>query len=110
MIILFMEYQKNEKSVCRYSCIDCNGRERREEFHKKSIEVRNELKICESEFLTTNAVIFELAGYFSQSQNRSTAIRLTEVINQSKKWNCILVDDNLMKRGFDRFKKMSDKN
>ncbi len=83
--------------------------EKKDKFHEKALEVRDELKTSQSEFVTTNAVILELAGYFSQSQKRYTAIKLTEVINQSKKWDCIYIDDNLMTLGWDRFKKMSDK-
>lgn len=83
--------------------------EKTDKFHKKALEVRNELKTSQSEFVTTNAVIFELAGYFCLSQKRGTASRLTEAINQSKKWDCITIDENLMKKGLALYKKMSDK-
>ena len=79
-------------------------------FHHQALRVRDELKQSQIDFITTNAVILELASYFSQSHQRSTAIKLIETINQSKKWKRILVDHVLMNRGFVRYKQSSDKN
>ena len=78
-------------------------------FHNQAMMVKDALKKSRRNFVTTNAVILELASYFSQSIWRSTAIKLIETINQSKKWQCITVDDTLMQRGFARYKQMSDK-
>ena len=81
-----------------------------DQFHHQALRVRVELKQSQIDFITTNAVILELASYFSQSHQRSTAIKLIETINQSKKWKRILVDHALMNRGFVRYKQRSDKN
>lgn len=78
-------------------------------FHQQALTIKNELKKSQKGFVTTNAVFFELAGYFSQSQRRSTAIKLIETINKSKKWHCVVVGDTLMKGGLALYKQMSDK-
>jgi len=83
--------------------------DKRDQFHYQATRVKNELKKSQRNFVTTNAVILELASYFSQSYWRSIAVELIETINQSKKWKCITVDDTLMERGFTRYKQMSDK-
>lgn len=78
-------------------------------FHFQALEVRNELKKYHQKFVTTNAVILELASYFSPSNARSSAIALIEAIDQSLKWDSLIIDDSLMKRGLELYKRMSDK-
>lgn len=80
-----------------------------DQFHYQAMMVREELKKSQKDFVTTNAVILELASYFCQSHRRSTAIKLIETITKSDKWNCITIDDTLMQRGFARYKQMTDK-
>lgn len=84
--------------------------DRGDNFHHQAIAVRDELRKYRRNFVTTDAVILELASYFSQSDNRRIAIALIEAINQSKKWKNIPTERLLIKRGFERYKKMSDKN
>lgn len=79
-------------------------------FHHQALIVRDNLRKSKRNLVTTNAVILELASYFSQSNMRLTAVNLIESINHSKKWLCITVDEILMKRGFNRYKRMKDKN
>ncbi|ODS30099.1 MAG: hypothetical protein SCARUB_04791 [Candidatus Scalindua rubra] len=79
-------------------------------FHSQAMQIRNDLRKSRSSFMTTNAVILELASYFSQSHRRTLAIELIETIYGSKKWKCITLDDGLMMKGFNRYKQISDKN
>lgn len=79
-------------------------------FHYQAIAVRDELRKNHRNFVTTDAVILELASYFSQSDKRTIAISLIEAINQSKKWKNIPIERLLIKRGFERYKKVADKN
>jgi len=79
-------------------------------FHQQAVFVRNRLKKLRTYFITTNAVILELTGYFSQSGKRAVAVNLTEAIFHSEKWRYIVADDVLMNRGFERYKRMQDKN
>jgi predicted nucleic acid-binding protein len=78
-------------------------------FHHQALKVRDNLKRANRKLITTNAVILELASYFRQTKHRLTAIKLIESINRSKKWRCITVDEILMEHGFNKYKKMSDK-
>lgn len=79
-------------------------------FHSQAMQVRNDLRRSQINFITTNAVILELASYFSQSHRKALAIELIETLYSSKKWKCITVDEDLMNKGFDRYKQISDKN
>jgi len=83
--------------------------DRGDSFHYQAIAVRDELRKNHRNFVTTDAVILELASYFSQSDKRTIAISLIETINQSKKWKNIPIERLLIKRGFERYKKVADK-
>jgi len=79
-------------------------------FHHQALRIRDELKIFRADFVTSSAVVLELTSYFSQSLKRLTAIAMIEAISRSPKWECVMTDEMLMERGFERYKKMSDKN
>lgn len=83
--------------------------DRGDSFHCQAMAVRDELKRNHRSFITTDAVILELASYFSQPDKRIVAISLIETINQSEKWKNIPIERLLIKRGFERYKKMADK-
>jgi len=83
--------------------------DRGDSFHHQAIFVRDELKKNNRNFVTTDAVILELASYFSQSDRRIIAISLIEALNQSPKWKNIPIERLLIKRGFERYKKAADK-
>ncbi len=83
--------------------------DKNDSFHQQAIIVTQRLKKSRTVFVTTNAVILELAGYFSQAGKRSVAVDLTEAILRSEKWKYITADDVLMNRGFERYKRMKDK-
>ncbi len=78
-------------------------------FHQQAIAVQKEYLQKKFHFLTTNAVVLELFNTFSQVQHKPIAIRLFNLITNSKRWNCIPVDD-LIVRGNERFRKRLDKN
>ena len=77
-------------------------------FHVQALKIRENLRKAQKDFVTTDAVILELASYFGQSHRKSSAIELIEAITQSKKWKSISVDDGLMKRGFTQYKQRVD--
>jgi predicted nucleic acid-binding protein len=83
--------------------------DKRDRFHYQALMIRDNLRRSKINFVTTDAVLLELAGYFSQSKNRQIAVSLTDAISKSDKWKRIALDDSLMKRGFDHYRKMSDK-
>jgi predicted nucleic acid-binding protein len=82
---------------------------KRDKFHKKARRLRRELVRERKTFATTDAVILEVASYFSRSQWRPTAVRLIKDIKNSKAWNCLTIDDDLMKRGFKLYESITDK-
>jgi len=45
---------------------------------------------------------------FSQFKLKPTAIQMIEAIKQSAKWSCFNIDDNLIDKGFELFKRMKD--
>ena len=83
--------------------------DKRDRFHQQALAINEELIKSKVKFLTTDAVVLEIAGYFSQSKRRSTAVALIETIKHSRKWKCIAVDETLMNRGLDRYRNMADK-
>lgn len=59
-------------------------------FHQQALSVRDRLKKSRTVFATTNAVILELAGYFSQSGKRSVAVELTDHHFEQAGFNILL--------------------
>jgi uncharacterized protein len=78
-------------------------------FHQQAINVSRELANAQRHFVTTNAVILELANTFSQVRYKPLATHLINVINHSPKWQCITIDETLMQRGFELFTQRADK-
>lgn len=83
---------------------------RQDKFFQTAQQLRRKLVKSQSTFITTHAVILEVANYFSQSQWRSTVVSLINDIYNSKTWQCFVLDDDLMKEGFNLYQKMTDKN
>ena len=81
----------------------------RDQFHAKTKKVFKELVITKSHFLTTNAVILELTNAFSDVKYKPIAIRLLNLIEKSNNWTVINIDEEMMKKGINRFKQMKDK-
>ena len=81
----------------------------RDQFHAKTKKVFKELVITKSHFLTTNAVILELTNAFSDVKYKPIAIRLLNLIEKSNNWTVITIDEEMMKKGINRFKQMKDK-
>lgn len=81
----------------------------RDSFHSQAVRIRNELKQFGRNFVTTNAILLEFGNAFSQVNLRPTAVKLIEAIRSSSKWKCVSTDDTLVERGFQKFKKINDK-
>ena len=81
----------------------------RDQFHAKTKKVFKELVITKSHFLTTNAVILELTNAFSDVKYKPIVIRLLNLIEKSNNWTVINIDEEMMKKGINRFKQMMDK-
>lgn len=70
-------------------------------FHQQAVAIQKELLQAKHDFLTKNAVILELFNAFSQAHHKPVAIRLVNLINNSKQWNCIPVD-SLISQGIEK--------
>jgi len=81
----------------------------RDKFHHKAQQLRKELVQNSMNFVTTSAVILEIASYFSQSHWKSIAIKLIKDINNSRVWQCFDIDDQLMKKGLELYESVIDK-
>lgn len=82
---------------------------RRDFFRPQAISVRNDLKETKSRFVITNAVLLEFGNAFSPLSLKPVAVKLIEAVRQSAKWSCINIDDALMKKGMELYKRMHDK-
>jgi predicted nucleic acid-binding protein len=77
--------------------------------HHQTIMVSQQLTIDKRRFITTNAVLLELANTFSQARYKPLATHLLGIINHSAQWECIIVDEELMRRGLELFEQRQDK-
>jgi uncharacterized protein len=82
---------------------------RRDAFHWQAVKIRDELKQTGGNLITTNAVLLEFGNAFSVVNLRPAAIKMIEAIRTSGKWECINTDDNLVEKGFQKFKQIRDK-
>ena len=69
--------------------------------HHQATMVFQQLTVDKRHFITTNAVLLELANTFSQVRHKPLATGLIEVINHSAQWECLIVDEELMRRGLE---------
>jgi predicted nucleic acid-binding protein len=82
---------------------------KRDAFHSQAIEVNGRLVRSNSIFVTSNAVLLEFGNAFSTTNLKPFSIRLIDAVMQSKKWKSIIIDENIMSRGFELYKQMADK-
>lgn len=82
---------------------------KRDQFHRQAIDLRNQFIKSKRAHVTTSAVLMELGNAFSPIQLRSTAIRLIEAIKISRFWQVVPINDDLFDLGFSKFKQMADK-
>lgn len=82
---------------------------KRDQFHRQAIELRNQFIKSKRVHITTSAVLMELGNAFSPVPLRSTAIRLIETIKISRFWQVVPISSDLFDRGFAKFKQMADK-
>ncbi len=82
---------------------------KRDSFHLQAISVRNELKHNNAYFVTTNAILLEFGNAFSSKLLKPVAIKFIEAIKQSNKWKYLIIEDNIMEKSFELYKKIHDK-
>jgi len=82
---------------------------KRDAFHLPAIRIKEELKQTNRHLVTTSAILLEFGNSFSSVTLKPVAIKFLEAIRQSKKWNCIDINDVILKKGFESYKKMADK-
>ncbi len=77
--------------------------------HRLANQINQRLIAEQYTFLTTNAVILELANAFSRVRYKPLVISLIEAIQQSPKWHYLTIDETLMAQGLSLFKQQLDK-
>lgn len=82
---------------------------KRDAFHAQAREVNDQLIQSNSFFVTSSAILLEFGNAFSTVNLKPFAIRLINAVMQSKKWKSIVIDENIMSRGFDLYRQMTDK-
>lgn len=82
---------------------------KRDSFHQQAIQIRNQLKSQNSNFVTTNAILLEFGNAFSGIYLKPVAISLIKAIKMSQKWQCILIDELIFEQAFSLYQKMNDK-
>ena len=78
-------------------------------FHPLASQVNQRLIAEQYTFLTTNAVILELANAFSKVRYKPLVISLIEAIQHSPQWHYLTIDETLMAQGLSLFKQRLDK-
>jgi len=81
----------------------------RDDFHQQATQLFKDLVVSKRRFVTTNAVILELANAFSQAPLKPLAIRLIDLIKNSSAWTTVIADASFMERGLEKFRKVQDK-
>ncbi|MCP4344492.1 MAG: type II toxin-antitoxin system VapC family toxin [Desulfobacterales bacterium] len=82
---------------------------RRDAFHSQAVKIRDELKESGRNLVTTNAVLLEFGNAFSAVRLRPVAVKMIEAVRDSKKWQCVIADETLTERGFQKFRQVRDK-
>ncbi|MCW5205652.1 type II toxin-antitoxin system VapC family toxin [Desulfobulbus sp. F5] len=82
---------------------------RRDAFHAQALTIRDELRLSQRYFVTTDAILLEFGNAFGAVNLKPTAVKMIEAVRGSEKWQRISLDDTLMERGFQQFKQMADK-
>ncbi|MEN9519855.1 MAG: hypothetical protein RLZZ381_2443 [Cyanobacteriota bacterium] len=78
-------------------------------FHQQAIEIRNQLKSQNRNFITTNAILLEFGNAFSRIHLKPVAISVIKAIKMSPKWESILINELFFERAFTLYQKMNDK-
>lgn len=82
---------------------------KKDSFHQEAIQVRNQLKSQNRNFITTNAIFLEFGNAFSGIYLKPLAISLIKAIKMSQKWESLLIDELIFERAFTLYQKMNDK-
>lgn len=77
--------------------------------HHQVVSLMGQLTQAKRQFLTTHAVLLELANTYSKVRYKPLAIKLINVINHSPAWQVIPIDNLLMQRGLELFTQRRDK-
>ncbi|MBF0111207.1 MAG: type II toxin-antitoxin system VapC family toxin [Desulfamplus sp.] len=83
---------------------------KRDVFHNQAVRIKDDLRLSNRNFVVTSAVILEFGNAFGAVNFKSSAIKIIEAIMQSEKWQHIIIDEQLIKRAFELYKQVKDKN
>jgi len=81
----------------------------RDSLHARALSLAKKLASDEAPLFTTDAVLLELANYFSRSPLRATAIEWVAAIRSGEGWEVLRLDGALLARGEDRYRAHADK-
>lgn len=82
---------------------------KKDSFHQQAIQIRNQLKSENRNFITTNAILLEFGNAFSSIYLKPVAISVIKAIKMSPKWESVLIDELVFERAFTLYQKMNDK-
>jgi len=78
--------------------------------HQDSIKLFDHYSQQAQLFLTTNGVLLEFMNTFGIVKLRSNGLRIINEIMNSSEWRVIIIDQQLMELGLERFGQRMDKN
>jgi predicted nucleic acid-binding protein len=81
----------------------------RDRYHEQAVGLSSELDTASVRLLTTDAVLIELANYFSRSPLRVEAVAWVDAIRSSQEWEVVPIDRPLILRGEARYRRHDDK-
>ena len=82
---------------------------KKDALHKKGTTLQKELIRLDFQFITTDFVTTELLNYFSVVDLKPFAIKIVDLIKSAHDWEVVSIDQGMLDRGYDLYKKMTDK-
>jgi len=81
----------------------------RDRWHERAMELTSDLDEHRAEMITTDAVLLEMANYFSRSPLRQHAIEWISAIREAGGWHVIELKRTLLARAEFRYSRHPDK-
>jgi uncharacterized protein len=81
----------------------------RDALHQVALRVGRELSAARSVLVTSDAILLELANYFSRGPLRSEAIHWISGMRGARGWEIEPLDRDLLQKGEDRYREHDDK-
>jgi uncharacterized protein len=83
---------------------------KRDAFHHQALRLMDMATRTRRNFVTSDAVLLEFGNAFSSFKLRPTAVKMIDAIKRSGCWKCVSINSSLIEAGFEKYRKVTDKN